>query len=285
MPINISDDIFSGTNMNIFAINAVSSTKTTEKTNDVKSCTNGDANLFSFVQVSSSTSLVDVSAKYTSEIVSMVSMVTDMADNVEILSKLNANGLTSIALNASSKGYSIINSVKNAISSYAFQISSIINNPFLSDEEKKSQIAFLEAKIKACANEGTSKISDLYCISEVAVSLVSTFIALEDSGFNTDEMISMFTKILSNVNTKPSDFSSANNKNDLSDIVKDNEKERFGKNSTEMFNKFLDSIEKNIKENEEKLKSKQLTPEEEKRIKLELVLYKSEKSLLTSLSK
>lgn len=271
--------------MNIFAINTVSSKKTIVKTVNTNSCKKEDTNLFSLKDVSPSSTSVEMSSKYTSEIASMVSMASDMADNVEILSKLNANGLSSIALNASSKGFSIINSIKNAISSYASQIASIMNNPFLSDKEKESQIAFIEAKIKACAKEGTSKISDLFCISEVAVSLVSTYIALQSSGFDTDEMISMFTKMLSNVNTKPSDFSGAENKNDLSEIVKDNEKERFGPNTSQMFKEFIDKTDKKIKENEEKLKNKQLTPEEEKRLKLELVLFKSEKSLFTSLSK
>lgn len=101
----------------------------------------------------------------------------------------------------------------------------------------------------------------------------------------TSEMASMFSLMISNVNTQPSDFSTATNKKDLSDIVKENEHKLFGQNSKQMFSGFIDKTDKNIKENEEKLKNKDLTPDEEKRIKLELILYKSEKNLFVSLSK
>lgn len=273
--------------MNLKAINTYSYEKNADKMKNTGISGTESSGLFTFkndVENTSSTTK-DVSDNYTFEMASMVSFATKMSDNVDILSKLNANGLTSIALNSSSKAYSVINSVKSAIGSYASQISMISNNPFLSEDEKKSKIRLLEAKIKACADEGNNKVSTLYNISEIIVSLASTYTALQDMGVDTNEMTSMFSQMISNVNTQPSDFSAAANKNDLSDIVKNNEQKLFGQNSKQMFSGFIDKTDKNIKENEEKLKNKDLTPEEEKRLKLELIIYKSEKNLFVSLSK
>ena len=207
-----------------------------------------------------------------------------MIDNVNILSKLGANELTTIALKASSSANTIISSLKASIGNYASQITSILNNPFLTDSERENQIELIEAKIKALVDEGKTKITTLFSISEIVVSLSSTVSGLKNTGFDTSSFVLDFQKLLANVNTKPSDLSEVKNKSDINDVIKTNEKTFLGTDSQQTIQNLITETDKKIKENEEKLKNKAISPDEKKRLELELVLYRSENNLLKMLS-
>ena len=209
----------------------------------------------------------------------------EIIENVDILSKLNANELTSVALSASSKAMSIIGALKTSIYGYISEIVNIMNNPYLSDSEIQSKIKLISDKIKASADEATTKISQLFLISETIVSLSSTFAALKGSGseeFN--DFASTLKQMLSCMNTKPSDFSEAKNKSDINETLEKNKNNLFGGNMTNKFKEKAQKAEINIKTCEEKLKQDNLTDEEKKRIKSELVLFKAEKNLYESIS-
>ena len=223
-------------------------------------------------------------AKHMTEMATAMDLADKMINNNDILSKLNANDLTSVALSASSKANSIISSLKSAIGSYASEIADIMNNPFLSDSEKKSKIKHIEDKIKAAALEATSKIMNLYLISEMMVSLSSTVAALKGSGFDVSKFTSILKQALSSDNTQPSDFSEASNKSEMYDIIDKNEKMFFGSNAREAMQKQGHEADKKLKENERLLKRDDLTKEERKRIQSENVLYKAEKKLFESLT-
>lgn len=245
---------------------------------------NKETSLFNF---NSNQSVSNNNAKetdYTIEMTSMIGYAVKIANNVDILCNLNAGGLTSLALKTASQANSVVSSVKLEVSGYAAQISMIMNNPFLSDSEKESRIKMLKNKIEACCEEGNIKVATLFNISEIIKALAPTFISLQKSGVNTQEMTSMLDMLLTNVNSKPSDFSDAESKKDLYDTIDRNEKQLFGKNTTEMLNGFISKTDKEIKEKEEKLKSKDLTEEERKQLKAELIVYKAENRLFKSLA-
>ena len=224
-------------------------------------------------------------AQYTLEMAPAMELSEEIIENVDILSKLNANELTSVALSASSKAMSIIGALKTSIYGYISEIVNIMNNPYLSDSEIQSKIKLISDKIKASADEATTKISQLFLISETIVSLSSTFAALKGSGseeFN--DFASTLKQMLSCMNTKPSDFSEAKNKSDINETLEKNKNNLFGSNMTNKFKEKAQKAEINIKTCEEKLKQDNLTDEEKKRIKSELVLFKAEKNLYESIS-
>lgn len=221
---------------------------------------------------------------YSIEMVMMMDNAGKITDNVDILCNLNAGALTTIVLSTASKAHSVINSVKSEISGYSAQISMIMNNPFLSDSEKKSRIKLIENKIKACAEEGNIKVVTLLNISEIITALAPTFMSLQSMGVDTNDMTAMFKELLTNVNTKPSDFSDSESKKDLYDTIDKNEKQFFGKNTTEMLNKFITKTDKEIKEIEEKMKKDDISEEERKKLKAELIIYKAENRLFKSLA-
>ena len=224
-------------------------------------------------------------AQYTLEMTPAMELSEEIIENVDILSKLNANELTSVALSASSKAMSIIGALKTSIYGYISEIVNIMNNPYLSDSEIQSKIKLISDKIKASADEATTKISQLFLISETIVSLSSTFAALKGSGSEEFNVItSTLKQILSCMNTKPSDFSEAKNKSDINETLEKNKNNLFGGNMTNKFKEKAQKAEINIKTCEEKLKQDNLTDEEKKRIKSELVLFKAEKNLYESIS-
>ena len=224
-------------------------------------------------------------AQYTLEMTPAMELSEEIIENVDILSKLNANELTSVALSASSKAMSIIGALKTSIYGYISEIVNIMNNPYLSDSEIQSKIKLISDKIKASAYEATTKISQLFLISETIVSLSSTFAALKGSGSEEFNVItSTLKQILSCMNTKPSDFSEAKNKSDINETLEKNKNNLFGGNMTNKFKEKAQKAEINIKTCEEKLKQDNLTDEEKKRIKSELVLFKAEKNLYESIS-
>ena len=243
-----------------------------------------NSNLFEKNYSTTSASVNDKSSEYILKLAPLADTASKMIDNVNILSKLGANELTTIALKASSNANSIISSLKSSIGNYASQITMIMNNPFLSDSDRENQIKLIEAKIKALVDEGKSKISALFSISEIVVSLSSTVAGLKNTGFDTSSFVADFQKLLSNVNTKPSDLSDVQNTSDISDVIDTNKKTFFGIDSQQTFQKLITESDKKIKENEEKLKKKDILPDERKRLELELVLYRSENNLLKMLS-
>lgn len=226
----------------------------------------------------------DKSAEYILKLAPLADTASKMIDNVNILSKLGANELTTIALKASSSANTIISSLKASIGNYASQITSILNNPFLTDSERENQIELIEAKIKVLVDEGKTKITTLFSISEIVVSLSSTVSGLKNTGFDTSSFVLDFQKLLANVNTKPSDLSEVKNKSDINDVIKTNEKTFLGTDSQQTIQNLITETDKKIKENEEKLKNKAISPDEKKRLELELVLYRSENNLLKMLS-
>ncbi len=244
-----------------------------------------ESNLFEVNKSNSTDSTTDrLTAQYITEMAPAMDLTDKMINNVDILSKLNANELTSVALSASSKANSIISSLKSAISGYVSELAMVMNNPSLSDAEKERKIKHLVDKLKAAADEATSKVSELYLISETMVSLSSTVAALRGTGFNVSEFTNLLKEMLSTVNTKPSDLSEAQNKTDMYDIIDKNKKLMFGEQAASKMQTQADKADKSIKNLEEKLKKYDLTREERKRIQSELVFLKAEKNLLEALS-
>ena len=252
--------------------------------NEVNTVTTNESNLFNQKIAEIDTTRSQLTAKHMTEMATAMDLADKMINNNDILSKLNANELTSVALSASSKANSIIGSLKSAIGSYASEIADIMNNPFLSDSEKKSKIKLIEDKIKALAQEATSKIMNLYLISEMMVSLSSTVAGLKNSGFDISEFTSVLKQALTTVNTKPSDLSEASDKSEMYDIIDKNEKMFFDSNATEAMKSQAEKADKKLKENESLLKRDDLTKDERKRIQSENVIYKTEKKLFESLT-
>lgn len=252
--------------------------------NEVNTVTTNESNLFNQKIAEIDTTRSQLTAKHMTKMATAMDLADKMINNNDILSKLNANELTSVALSASSKANSIIGSLKSAIGSYASEIADIMNNPFLSDSEKKSKIKLIEDKIKALAQEATSKIMNLYLISEMMVSLSSTVAGLKNSGFDISEFTSVLKQSLTTVNTKPSDLSEASDKSEMYDIIDKNEKMFFDSNATEAMKSQAEKADKKLKENESLLKRDDLTKEERKRIQSENVIYKTEKKLFESLT-
>lgn len=244
-----------------------------------------DSNLLELNQATEFESTTDkLTSKYITELAPAMDLADKMINNTDILSKLSANELTSVALSASSKANAIISSLKSTISGYISEIAMIMNNPYLSDSEKESRIKKIEDKIKASAYEATAKVTELFLISETMVSLSSTVAALKGTGFNVSEFTNMLKQMLSMVNTKPSDLSDAQNKTEMYDIIDKNGKTLFGANAAATMQTQADKADKDIKENETKLKRDDLTREERKRIQSELVLLRAKKNLFEALS-
>ncbi len=270
--------------MDIAGITYSLSQKVTKSTKTTSYVSYENSELFKNNYTSSDININDKSAEYILKLAPLADTASKMIDNVNILSKLGANELTTIALKASSSANAIISSLKTSISNYASQITSILNNPFLTDSEREYQIELIKAKIKALVDEGKTKITTLFSISEIVVSLSSTVSGLKNTGFDTNSFVLDFQKLLANVNTKPSDLSDVKNKSDISDVIKTNEKTFLGADSQQTIQNLITETDKKIKENEEKLKNKAISPEEKKRLELELVLYRSENNLLKMLS-
>ena len=122
-----------------------------------------DSNLLELNQVTEFESTTDkLTSKYITELAPAMDLADKMINNTDILSKLSANELTSVALSASSKANAIISSLKSTISGYISEIAMIMNNPYLSDSEKESRIKKIEDKIKASAYEATAKVTELF---------------------------------------------------------------------------------------------------------------------------
>ena len=271
--------------MYVAIFNTSLSPKVTRKNNSSSVSQTEESNLFNQQKSAEIDSTkAQLTAKHMTEMATAVDLADKMINNTDILSKLNANELTSVALSASSKANAIISALKSAISSYAAEIANIMNNPFLSDSEKKSKIKLIEDKIKATAQEATSKIMNLYLISEMMVSLSSTVAALKGTGFNVSEFTSLLKQALSTVNTQPSDLSEVSNSTEIYDTIDKNEKNFFNGNAKEAMIAQADKADKKLKENETLLKRDDLSKEERKRIQSENVLYKTEKKLLESLT-
>ena len=220
---------------------------------------------------------------YTLEMAPLADIAQKMTDNVNIASKLNANELTTVIINAASKVHSIIGSVKSTIAGYASQISMLLNNPFLSDDDINRQIKLLEDKIKATVEEAQFKIMTLYSVSEILMALISTFSALGNTGFNTEEITTSLTQVINGINTKPSDFTGAEDKQDLYNIIDENQDNLFSPAAQSKIDETTTKLDDKIKDCETKLKSKQLNKDEEKQLKLELLIYKAEKRIFTLL--
>ena len=271
--------------MYVAIFNTSLSQKVTRKNNSSSVSQTEESNLFNQQKSAEIDSTkAQLTAKHMTEMATAVDLADKMINNTDILSKLNANELTSVALSASSKANAIISSLKSAISGYASEIANIMNNPFLSDSEKKSKIKFIEDKIKATAQEATSKIMNLYLISEMMVSFSSTVAALKGTGFNISKFTSILKQALTSVNTQPSDLSEVSNSTEIYEIIDKNEKNFFDGNAKEAMIEQADKADKKLKENEVLLKREDLSKEERKRIQSENVLYKTEKKLFESLT-
>lgn len=269
--------------MNIKGVSAYSlSTTKVDKSNSAE--TVATENLFETGNTASQFSTQTKSEEYLIEMSTMIDLGSRMRDNVNIVTKLNAHELAGIIISATSKAYSIISSVKSTVSGYASQISMLLNNPFLSESELNAQINLLKDKINAAIDEGESKIMTLYSVSEILMALAPSFGAMNKKDFGTNDIMSILKQLIEGTNTKPSDFSNAEDKSDLYDIIDNNESLLFGQNCASRINETKTKVNDKIKDIEEKLKNKNLTKDEEKQLRLELLVCKAEKRIFDILS-
>ena len=102
----------------------------------------------------------------------------------------------------------------------------------------------------------------------------------EKAGISTNEISSMLKQIISNISTTPSDFSNIQNSDDVEEFMKTSLSGLLGNNTNSKLEKYIADMEQKISKNESKLKSPDITKEDENKLKLENIVYKSIKSML-----
>ena len=227
-----------------------------------------------------STSTASTKAEYLGDNSLMIQFLTSISDIAESLSKQKVFALSSQAMSALSKASGIMSGVTLKIQSYSAEYESILNNPYLSDSEKKRKLEELEAKISACQHEGEEKIQALVDFTSTLSNLVPVFRQCEKAGISTNEISSMLKQIISNVSTTPSDFSNIQNSDDVEEFMKTSLSGLLGNNTNSKLEKYIADMEQKISKNESKLKSPDITKEDENKLKLENIVYKSIKSML-----
>ena len=105
----------------------------------------------------------------------MTQLVSSISDMAESLSNRKIFALSAQAMSALSKATGIMSAVTLKIQSYSAEYESILNNPYLSESEKRRKLEELKAKISACQKEGESKIEALVDFTSTLSSLVQVF--------------------------------------------------------------------------------------------------------------
>lgn len=209
------------------------------------------------------------------EIDSLVSISIKISDNATLLSCSGASSLSGIAFGASSKAFSVINSLRTCISTYSSEIAAILNNSLISENEKESKIKSITNKIKALIEEAKDKTSELYNITLMLMSMASTFIVLEKEGQNTSSFLLNIKEMINNFNSSPTDLSGVESKNDIYEKINNSENIRFGKNTKNELKEYINKENDEIKNIEQKLKSNDINQQEKTALKQELLIHKS----------
>ena len=116
------------------------------------------------------------------------------------------------------------------------------------------------------------------------MALAPSFGVMNKKDFGTNDTMSVLKQLIEGTNTKPSDFSNAEDKSDLYDIIDNNESLLFGQYGASRINETKTKVNDRIKDIEEKLKNKTLPKDEEKQLRLELLVCKGEKRIFDILS-
>ena len=217
----------------------------------------------------------NITSSFDVEIEGLIETSIDISENAQLLSCCGASSLSGIAFSASSKCFSLVNSIRTTISSYSSEIAAILNNGMLSENEKNSKIQSIITKIKALIYEAKDKAGELYSITHMLKSMTSAFIELEKAGKSTSSFLIGLKAMVNNYNTSPTDLSDVSEKNDIYNKIKDNENLRLGKNTCAQLKDNIAETDKEIKDIEQKLKRKD-TPKTEKAVlEKELLIHKS----------
>ena len=211
-------------------------------------------------------------------------LTVDVSENAQLLSCAGASDLASIAFSCSSKCFSIVNSLKSTIANYSAELTALLNNNTLSGDELSNKINLISSKIKALIDEANSKVFDLLNLTKLLKSMSATFIVLQKQGQNTSELVAALKQLVKNTNTKPTDLSSASNKDEIKDKINENKLINYGINTPENINQNIAKEEKNIKEIEDKIKNKNTSDKEKETLKKELIIHKALKRLYQSLN-
>lgn len=254
----------------------------TKKTASVESTQTQEEKPSSFSNQELSASTTSSQAEYLGNNSLMTQLVSSISDMAESLSNRKIFALSAQAMSALSKATGIMSAVTLKIQSYSAEYESILNNPYLSESEKRRKLEELEAKISACQQEGESKIEALVDFTSTLSSLVQVFRQCEKAGISTNEISSMLKQIISNINTAPSDFSNVKNSDDVEEFMKTSLSGLLGNNTAAKLDSYIAEMEQKISKNESELKTAGITKEEENKLKLENIVYKSIKSLLES---
>lgn len=261
----------------LFSQSAVSNFKNVQNENVTKKEEN---NLFKTIDTVSIKKDENVMVKYKGKFEELTSLSLKMSRNAEMLSSLQAGELTTLAYDAVAKSYSIIGNLKAVIGSYSLQMTSILSNPFLSEEERQSKIAKIEKKIKKLFEEGKYKMFKLYLLTETIKSLASVFLNLKSSNGTGKEITNMLSMMIENVNTRPTDLTNIDSESKMTNEINENKKFFFGENQGKLINGNLKDISEKQKEIEEKLMKPDLKDEEKEKLKQELILYNAMEKLM-----
>ena len=224
----------------------------------------------------------NVMEKYAYKFDILTSESLKMSKNAELLSSLKAGSLTSLAYDTVAKSYSIIGNLKATIGTYSAEMTSILSSPFLSEEEKKSKLKEIEKKIEKLFDEAIYKISKLRSLTETFKSLAPVFLNLKSSNGLTNEITTMFSTMIENINTKPTDLSEIESPNEMSEKINENKDFFLGKDQDKIINNNLEDILKRKKEIEEKLATPNIQNDEKERLKQELIIYNSMEKTMRS---
>ena len=108
------------------------------------------------------------------------------------------------------------------------------------------------------------------------------FLNLKSSNGLTNEITTMFSTMIENINTKPTDLSEIESPNEMSEKINENKDFFLGKDQDKIINNNLEDILKRKKEIEEKLATPNIQNDEKERLKQELIIYNSMEKTMRS---
>lgn len=261
-------------------INSILSASKTQKTKETKKSytTQNSDTLFSqnlTEKFETTRKTESITNSFDIEIDSLISVSIDISEDAQLLSCSGASSLSGIAFGASSKCFSLVNSIRSTLATYSSKIAAILSSNYLSESEKEAKIKEITIKIKAIIEEGKAKANELHNITLMLKSMTSAFIALEKAGKSTTPFLMSLKEMINNFNTNPTDLSDLSTQNDIYNKIRDNKNIRFGKNTSVELNENINDTDKEIKDIEQKLKKKDLTKEEKSLLEKELLIHKS----------
>lgn len=182
------------------------------------------------------------------------------------------------------KGLNIKNNAHSQIISLQQNIESLLKNNSLTEEELNEQVTVLLEKQKAIIENAEKKMEILTAISDQLYAMSDAIFNLRKDQKAQNELMAPINKLIESFDDSALNLSSANNKEDINKLKKDDINNVLGKDSDKKLSKQIKDLKEKIEENENKLKDKTLYEQEKKLLNTKAEVYKMQIEMLKEIS-